>query len=97
MSQKNNNIRVPKGMWTKCKACEGIVYIPELEDNQFICPKCKKYFRMDARKRINSVLDDESFEEFEDKVTIKEEILDFPGYREKLADLRKKQIYLMPL
>lgn len=90
MSQKNNNIRVPKGMWTKCKACEGIVYIPELEDNQFICPKCKKYFRMDARKRINSVLDDESFEEFEDKVTIKEEILDFPGYREKLADLRKK-------
>ena len=30
---------VPDGLWSKCGACEAVLYQPELERNQSVCPK----------------------------------------------------------
>lgn len=48
---------VPEGLWMKCLACQEILYFPEFEQNQSVCPKCNHHHRIDARSRIQFLLD----------------------------------------
>ena len=54
---------VPEGLWTKCTACNAVLYRAELERNHEVCPKCHHHMRMGARKRLESFLDEEAREE----------------------------------
>jgi acetyl-CoA carboxylase carboxyl transferase subunit beta len=49
---------VPEGLWVKCDGCKEIIYAKELERNLRICPKCGYHFRIDARARIQLLLDE---------------------------------------
>ena len=31
---------VPEGLWTKCPACDAVLYATDLEKNLNVCPKC---------------------------------------------------------
>ena len=48
---------IPEGVWTKCSACEQVLYRPELERNLNVCPKCGHHMRLSARARLDSFLD----------------------------------------
>jgi acetyl-CoA carboxylase carboxyl transferase subunit beta len=50
---------MPEGLWSKCPACEAVLYSSDLEDNQNVCPKCGHHLRLRARARLNSLLDAE--------------------------------------
>jgi acetyl-CoA carboxylase carboxyl transferase subunit beta len=50
---------VPEGLWTKCAACEAVLYSTDLENNQSVCPKCSHHHRMRARTRLDLLLDPE--------------------------------------
>ncbi|HZV54411.1 MAG TPA: acetyl-CoA carboxylase, carboxyltransferase subunit beta [Rhodocyclaceae bacterium] len=50
---------VPEGLWTKCPACEAVLYTTDLEDNQGVCPKCNHHHRLRARTRLDLLLDPE--------------------------------------
>lgn len=54
---------VPEGLWKKCVKCEAVLYRPELEANQDVCPKCQHHMRIGARRRIALFLDEEGREE----------------------------------
>ncbi len=54
---------VPEGLWTKCAACNAILYKVELERNLEVCPKCDHHMRITARRRLESFLDPEPREE----------------------------------
>jgi acetyl-CoA carboxylase carboxyl transferase subunit beta len=54
---------VPEGLWTKCPACDAVLYRTELERNQDVCPKCDYHMRITARRRLDLFLDPESREE----------------------------------
>ncbi len=54
---------VPEGLWTKCTACNAVLYRAELERNYEVCPKCSHHMRMGGRKRLESFLDEEGREE----------------------------------
>lgn len=54
---------VPEGLWTKCNACNAVLYRAELERNQEVCPKCSHHMRMGARNRLDSFLDEAPREE----------------------------------
>ena len=58
--QKKN---VPEGLWTKCTACNAILYKVELERNLEVCPKCDHHMRINGRKRLEAFLDAEPREE----------------------------------
>lgn len=49
---------VPEGLWSKCPACESVLYRAELERNLQVCPKCDHHQRITARVRLESFLDD---------------------------------------
>jgi acetyl-CoA carboxylase carboxyl transferase subunit beta len=50
---------VPEGLWTKCPACESVLYSTDLESNQNVCPKCNHHHRLRARARLDLLLDPE--------------------------------------
>lgn len=50
---------IPEGLWTKCDACNGILYRAELERNLDVCPKCDHHIRIGARRRLDVFLDPE--------------------------------------
>lgn len=51
--------RVPEGVWVKCRECEAALYTADLEANLNVCPKCSHHMRIDARRRIDTLLDPE--------------------------------------
>jgi len=55
LSKKN----VPEGLWSKCPACESVLYRSDLENNAEVCPKCGHHNRISARQRLDLLLDAE--------------------------------------
>lgn len=50
---------VPEGLWSKCVACEAVLYYTDLAKNFNVCPKCGYHNRISARNRIDTLLDPE--------------------------------------
>lgn len=58
-SANANKKNVPEGLWSKCPACESVLYRSDLENNAEVCPKCTYHNRISARSRLNLLLDPE--------------------------------------
>lgn len=54
---------VPEGLWSKCKACEAVLYYTDLGKNLNVCPRCDYHNRLTARDRIDLLLDPEGRQE----------------------------------
>lgn len=50
---------LPEGLWSKCTACEAVLYASDLANNCHVCPQCGHHKRLDARARIDLLLDAE--------------------------------------
>jgi len=50
---------IPEGLWSKCTACEAVLYRSDVESNQGVCPKCGHHRRLRARARLDLLLDAE--------------------------------------
>jgi len=46
-----------EGLWVKCDGCRQIIWKKDLEENANVCPKCDRHFRIDARTRLELLLD----------------------------------------
>jgi acetyl-CoA carboxylase carboxyl transferase subunit beta len=46
-----------EGLWTKCTGCRAIVWKKDLEANARVCAKCQYHFRLNARQRLELLLD----------------------------------------
>lgn len=74
---------VPEGLMRKCDACQKIFYRKEFKMNLNVCPSCDHHHQMIAWDRIESLFDENTFEEW-DKDLMSNNPLDFPDYEEKL-------------
>jgi acetyl-CoA carboxylase carboxyl transferase subunit beta len=50
---------VPEGLWSKCPACEAVLYHTDLQSNLQVCPKCDHHHPINARERLDMLLDAE--------------------------------------
>ena len=48
---------VPEGLWVKCPSCEAVLYRNDIEANLRVCPKCDHHMRINARERLDKLLD----------------------------------------
>ncbi|MFQ9152524.1 MAG: acetyl-CoA carboxylase carboxyltransferase subunit beta [Blautia sp.] len=90
---RKKHAEVPDGLMKRCKVCKTAVFVEEARQNQDICPSCGNYFRMHARHRIEQVLDEGSFEEWDTDLEEKNP-MGYRGYLEKLSGLREKQDWM---
>ncbi len=82
------NIDIQPDMLIKCPECGNIILKSDLSKNFKTCPFCQYYFKMNARERLESILDSESFIEYFKEKKIRDP-LHFPDYKEKQNKLRK--------
>lgn len=86
-AQKNLE-QVPEGLWTKCPACEAILFAPELQKNLKVCPRCGYHYRLNWQERLDITIDPDSFHEYDAGVGPVDS-LDFPDYQSKLEKGRR--------
>lgn len=80
---------VPEGLWRKCNHCGRPIYVEDVKEQLYTCPKCHSYFRMPAQRRLDQVVDEGSFEEWNESMPFVNP-LDFPGYEKKIPAAREK-------
>lgn len=67
-----------------CPQCSSSIRIADTDKNYNVCINCGHHFKMRISQRINFICDNGSFQElFSDMES--RDILDFPGYKQKLA------------
>lgn len=75
---------IPNGMWNKCSKCGTVYYKEDVEKNLWVCTNCNHHFRIGGRKRIDLVIDENTFTEiFGDFTSV--DPLSFNGYDEKIS------------
>ncbi|GGX74426.1 acetyl-CoA carboxylase, carboxyltransferase subunit beta [Saccharospirillum salsuginis] len=82
---------VPEGLWKKCPKCDAVLYRPELERNQDVCPKCEHHIRIGARRRIDLFLDSDNRIEIASDVKPVDRLKfkDTKRYKDRLAAAQK--------
>ena len=82
---------IPEGLWRKCVKCEAVLYLPDLERNAEVCPKCDHHMRITARRRLDLFLDDVGRTElFADLETVDRlKFKDKKRYRDRLSSAQK--------
>tara|TARA_B100001741_G_scaffold137061_1_gene112877 strand:+ start:7 stop:867 length:861 start_codon:yes stop_codon:yes gene_type:complete len=89
---KDNDSKIPEGLWKSCNKCGSILYIPELKKNSYVCPKCSNHFKINVSERIEITFDENSYrslneeEEFKDYLKFK----DTKRYKDRYQDALKK-------
>jgi len=79
-----------EGLWVKCEGCRQIIWKKDLDANLNVCPKCQRHFRIDARARIDLLLDEGSFQ-LEDLNLSSTDPLKFVDVRAYSERLKKTQ------
>lgn len=49
--------------WIKCKSCQSLMYYKEVENQNYVCPKCGYHLRIGVKERIALLADKDSFVE----------------------------------
>lgn len=80
---------VPEGLMRKCNQCGKAIIAEEAEAGYYICPKCGGYFHVPAYKRLEMILDENSFEEWDEQMPVSNP-MEYRGYPEKLEVLKAK-------
>ena len=88
-SEREHRSDIPVGKWVKCSKCKEILYKDDLHKNYSICPNCGNHFRLSSRRRIDQIIDKDTFKEFELDVKT-DNPLHMDDYMKKLEALKEK-------
>ena len=83
---------VPEGLWCKCESCNEILYHTDLDNNLKVCPKCDHHHALNARERIDMLLEKDGQNEIGTNIT-SIDILKFKAikkYTDSLEQAQKK-------
>ncbi len=79
---------VPEGLWRRCPGCQQTIFRKEAEKRLGVCPECDYHWYVSARQRIEQVLDDGTFEEWDAELEPVDVLgfVDKKPYAERLKD-----------
>ena len=80
---------VPEGLLRKCNKCGAAIIAEDVKQGNYICPKCGGYFRIHAYRRIQMVIDEGTFEEWDHDLAGGNPV-NYKGYPEKVQALQEK-------
>jgi acetyl-CoA carboxylase carboxyl transferase subunit beta len=75
-----------EGLWVKCDRCRQIIWKKELDENLNVCPRCQRHFRIDARRRLEYLLDGNEYEMFDEGLASTDplQFVDVRAYSDRL-------------
>lgn len=84
----DKRIDVPEGIYTKCDGCHESILTSDLKDNYYVCPTCGHHLKMHAKRRIDAIFDDSKYRLLYSYLATNDP-LQFPGYMEKIENLKQ--------
>ncbi len=83
---------VPDGTWIHCPACNASLFHRALAANLWVCPECGHHFRLDAVRRIETLVDPESFEPMDEDLLAVDPLsfVDLKAYPDRVKQARAK-------
>lgn len=83
---------VPEGLWLQCPGCGATVYRKQVDKLLGLCPECNYHFYVAARVRIDQLLDEGSFEEWDAQMRSVDPLgfVDSKPYVKRLVSEQKK-------
>lgn len=87
--KKEEEPSIPQGLWRKCNKCGQPIYVEDVTSNFYVCPKCGGYFRVHAYRRIEMLIDEGTFEEWNAEMPFSNP-LDFPNYEKKVQAAKER-------
>ncbi|HHE06208.1 MAG TPA: acetyl-CoA carboxylase carboxyl transferase subunit beta, partial [Epsilonproteobacteria bacterium] len=81
-----------QNQWIKCPKCTSLMYYKEVEAKQHVCPKCNHHFRISAEKRIESIVDEDSFVEMDSNLAPIDPLKfsDKKSYKKRIEEAKSK-------
>jgi len=67
--ERREELRLSKELWVKCNSCHEIIYRKVIERNFQVCPKCNYHFQIPASKRVECLVNGNSFVELDANLT----------------------------
>ena len=92
MFPAEKRFKVPEGLWIKCDSCKEVIYRKEVDRKRKVCPKCNYHFPISVDERINLILDEGTFKEWE-RHLVPMDPLNFKDtlrYRDRIKSAREK-------
>ena len=78
--------------WVKCKSCNSSMYYKEVENQNYVCPKCGFHLRIGVKERIELLEDEGSFIEFDSTLRPVDPLnfVDKKSYKQRIEEATKK-------
>ncbi len=78
---------VPEGLWRRCPGCQETIFRKEAEKRMGVCPECEYHWYVPAWERIRQVLDDGTFEQWDEDLQPADplEFVDTKPYKDRLV------------
>ena len=82
----------PEGLWEKCPECKYTCTVSDLEENNYVCPKCDYHHRIGSAEYFDIIFDDGLHEELFANVKSKDFLgfVDLKPYAKRLEDTYEK-------
>src|SRR5919204_669063 len=80
-----------EGVWQKCDGCGEVIFTQDWERNWNVCPSCGHHDALPVRRRLEMVLDPDSFEELDADLTPQDPLgfVDSKKYKDRLKGTAK--------
>ena len=78
--------------WVKCKSCHSLMYYKEVENQNYVCPKCGFHLRIGVKERIKLLADEGTFVEFDENLRPVDPLkfVDKKSYKQRIEEGYKK-------
>ena len=78
--------------WIKCQSCQSLMYYKEVENQNYVCPKCGYHLRIGVKERLALLADAESFVEFDENLKPVDPLkfFDKKSYAKRIEEGKKK-------
>ena len=91
--QQADGPSVPDNLWTQCPRCKELTYSRDVERQLLVCPRCQYHMRLTARRRIETLVDPDSFTETDADLTPQDPlhfVANGDAYAEKIRSAERK-------
>lgn len=84
--------KIPDGLWVKCPSCQKSVFKRLVEERLETCPECGHHFPISCQKRIESLIDDGTWKEWDSTISSADPLkfTDSQKYPDRIHAAQKK-------
>jgi acetyl-CoA carboxylase carboxyl transferase subunit beta len=84
--------KIPDGLWVKCPGCSKTVFKKTVEERLDTCPECNHHFTMSSGKRIELLIDEGTWTEWDVDITSSDplQFVDSKPYAKRIAESMAK-------